>query len=746
MTQIRSHTFAIIVALLVAAGLTAVGQAPTASPHARGSLVEDRAARKLLDAGDVRMAAEEPDKALEIWESIIERYPRSRHRFDAHIRLGDHLLESEQKFDKARGHFESAATEDNPDDQRRSEATLKLGICFFESRHYGKAFTVLRGLIEKFPASEYLNKAYFYIGLGHFRLGHYSRAIAALEKVGTALSIDDPRMASIEAGRRLYLKIEDFDLSILEPGEIVAVQCRSGSGDSETVSCIPLGRNIHLVIGSLPTALGVPIPENGSLEVLGGDTITVTYSDHHTSQNSIDQKRSAQATVVGTGIPKIMDGTFNSTIDGAVIGKRANLQIADADRDRSSQADSLSAKIEILRRKTDAEVEQETADLIATDGGQQPEEARLGGAVPRFKSIDSLDATFTETSPPTANGPAPVHTGIFRSRILIDKSPEVDPGDDKLQALPGDMIRISYIDELNLVGEPVERVAEATCILGDLGDVRVTRAEISDRELHLKTRLRTASALTQIGNHYKEFGLSERAGRKYHEALGVSSEIESEARVIGGPVLEETYVQLWRTYFAMEELGRALAMSRKLLSEFPNSAYVDEAMLQQAHVARKNGELARAIELYSTVVKLRESPLRGEAQFGVAECYEDMALAAPSARSQPIFDRAFSEYQKIYDEFPDSGRIGEAVSKMASFFYQKQDYARAIDVFEIVFDEHPDAAFLDVILFNYGRCLYRLERKIEARQKFDRLIADYPESQLAAEAKQISNALVKAGF
>jgi len=58
---------------------------------------------------------------------------------------------------------------------------------------------------------------------------------------------------------------------------------------------------------------------------------------------------------------------------------------------------------------------------------------------------------------------------------------------------------------------------------------------------------------------------------------------------------------------------------------------------------------------------------------------------------------------------------------------------------------HPDAKFLDVILFNYGRCLYRLDKKADARKQFDQMIADFPESPLAPDAKKISEALRKAG-
>ncbi|CAN5316939.1 hypothetical protein BH23VER1_BH23VER1_36530 [soil metagenome] len=747
---------------------------PAAAPH--GSLIEDRAARKLLAAGDLRMEADEPDKALEIWESVIERYPRSRHRFDAHLKLGVHLLESERKFDAARLHFEAASTPANDDDASRAEATLKLGVCHFENRAYGQAFTVLRDLIDSFPASDSVNEAYHFIGLAHFRLGHFSRAIEALEKVGTAFAPGDTRLESVEAGRRLYLKAEDLDLAILPPGATVPLVCRSGAGDVETVECAPLGRNVRLVLGSLPTSLGTPVPGNGILEVLGGDTVEVEYTDAHSADGTLGTRRVATVRVVGTGHPQIMDGAFADAVEGAVLGKAANLQITDADHDRSPKSDRLTATVEILRRKSNTEIEDELASLAAssaaeaeapdsTDAGagddaEAPDSTGAGDGAPgsveaepdpgdqidRYRVVDSLVATLAEAPSGTAGTPGTaIHSGQFRARVPVEMASTGAQGDGtSLQALPGDLLRIRYTDELNLLGRPVERTATATFIEGDLGEIRVTRPEIADRALHLRTNLRTAAALTKIGNHYQDFGLGTRADLKYTEALEVCRALESEAQEIGGSALEETYVQLWRIYFAMEKLDAALSMADRLLREFPLSAFVDEAMLQQAHVVRKLGDPARAISLYGTVVKLRESPLRGEAQFGIAETYEEMALAAPAGQSPALFDRAFTEYQTIYEQFPDSGRIGEAVAKMANFFYQKKDYTRAIGVFESVFDEHPDAAFLDVILFNYGRCLYRLDRRPEARRKFDQLIAEFPESPLASEAKQIADALAKA--
>ena len=228
----------------------------------RGSLVEDRAARKLLEAGDARLESDETKKAVEVWQSVIERYPRSRVRFAAHMRLGNFFLERDRAYDKARVHFEAVNSDENRDEEQRAEATLKMGRCFYEARNFGKAFQVMRDVIEKYPVSAQVNQAYYYIGLGHFQLGHYSRAIAALEKVGTAMAADDSQVEKVEAGKRLFVKIEDADLAALETDDEIIVKCKTESGDEEKVKCYSVGRNVRIVLGSIPTQLGRPTANN----------------------------------------------------------------------------------------------------------------------------------------------------------------------------------------------------------------------------------------------------------------------------------------------------------------------------------------------------------------------------------------------------------------------------------------------------------------------------------------------------
>ncbi len=125
-----------------------VSSAASAQRQGRSSLVEDRAAKKLLEAGDARNESNEVTQAVEVWQSVIERYPRSRVRFEAHMRLGDYYLERERAYERARVQFESVIADENPDEQQRAGATLKMGICFYEARNFGKSFQVMRDVIE----------------------------------------------------------------------------------------------------------------------------------------------------------------------------------------------------------------------------------------------------------------------------------------------------------------------------------------------------------------------------------------------------------------------------------------------------------------------------------------------------------------------------------------------------------------------------------------------------------------------
>ncbi len=213
-------------------------------------------------------------------------------------------------------------------------------------------------------------------------------------------------------------------------------------------------------------------------------------------------------------------------------------------------------------------------------------------------------------------------------------------------------------------------------------------------------------------------------------------EITEEARKLGGRTLEETYVQLWKIYFEMDKLDLAAAMSQRLQREFPNSEFVDAALLQLAGVVRKQGRSRRAIGIYGSLVEMPTSRCAARPSSASPSATRKWPRRPPEPARPSCSTGRSRNTRRSSTGFPTAAGWVRPSAKMANYYYQQKDYARAIDIFESVLKAHPDAKFLDVILFNYGRCLYRLDRKAEARQQFDQLIADFPESPLAADAKR----------
>jgi hypothetical protein len=144
------------------------------------------------------------------------------------------------------------------------------------------------------------------------------------------------------------------------------------------------------------TRLGKPQPGNGRLEVKGDDKIKVSYIDEHTADKKFDQKVIREVEVVGDGMVSVTDGAFNETLQGVVLGKSVNVQIADLDRDLTDGKDQIKAIIEVYRRKTDEEIELETAELInksdSTNSNSDEDELQ----VDPLKRVDWVEITLVE--------------------------------------------------------------------------------------------------------------------------------------------------------------------------------------------------------------------------------------------------------------------------------------------------------------------------------------------------------------
>ena len=716
---------------ILSAPIATLAQAP--APAAGGgaaSLIDDKKAKALLDAGDARFEAGELTAAMDLYKSVLDRYPVSRWRFLSRLKMGKQYL-TEKKFDLALDQFRRVAVEENKDEDQVGDAALQVGICFFEMGKYEEAFGELRKVIKQHPGTNYSNDAYYYIGQAHFKLGRYGNAIEAFKNVGTSIDPTAQEAEKLDAGKRLYIKIDDKDLSAQASDVGVEATIETTSGDKEKVTCLPITPGASILIGSLRTQLGDANPGDGIVQLIGGDKIKVTTIDKQTANAELNVPRIKTIQVVGNARVKVVDGAFAESVGAVVLDKPAFLYVQDADRDRSPKSDQLEVTVR-TKRPVEEEKEGDQAEKVAA--GDAPEKAE-----PVYKVIDEKKVQLVERPADDAAPNAPVHTGVFVGVIpLARQSDTPQPG--ALTAEVGDVLEIEYLDELSLDPKPVERKATAKVIEGNLNPLQVANARINDEELKFKTALKTSEALKNIGNIYKDLGLTRQAQEKYQQALDETEQVAKNYGALNQRLLEQTYVQMWKIYYAKEDLNRAAQMCLELQRRFPESPFVDDALLLMGQVSQKQGKYNEAIGVYNRLAALKNSPLAPAAQYAIGECYE---AEGTTQKNKNLYDSAFLAFKTCFEKFPNSNQAGDALSKMAEYYYSKEDFTRALDLYEEALQQYQDSKFIDVVLYNYGRCLVKMKKLDSALEKFNQLISTYPNSKMVGNAQKIVEAIQK---
>ena len=731
----KKALFAGACALTLSGTPCAFAQAAGTPPPAT-SLVDDKKAKALLDAGDARLEAGELPAAMDLYKAMLDRYPVSRWRFLVRLKMGKQFL-TEKKFDLALDQFRRVAVEENADADQVGDASLQIGICYFEMGKFEEAFGELRKVIKLHPGSPYSNDAYYYIGQAHFKLGRFSNAIDAFKNVGTSIDPSVQEAEKLDAGKRLYIKIDDKDLSA-QAGDVgVSATIQTNSGDKETVTCFPVTQGSSVLMGSLRTQLGEPKPDDGLVQLIGADSIKVSCVDKQTADGQLNVPRVKEIHVVGNAKVKIVDGAFAETVGAVVLDKPAFVLVQDSDRDISAKADQLEVIVR-TKRPVETAPEEEKSEKPAVDNITAAIEASEK-TEPVFKVIDEKKIKLVENPAESAAPGAPVHTGVFVGVIPIALQSET-PQPASVVGQVGDVLEIEYLDDVSLEAKPVQRKTTAKVIEGNLNPLQVANAKIDDEELKFKTALKTSEALKNIGNIYKDLGLTKQANDKYKQALTETEQVAKSYGALNRMLLEQTYVQMWKIYYAMDDLNRAAQMCLELQRRFPDSPFVDDALLLMGQVSQKQEKYQEAIGVYRRLAALKNSPLAPAAQYAVGECFE---LLGSTLKNKIYYDEAFLSFKACFEKFPNSNQAGDALSKMAEYYYSKEDFTRALDIYEEALQQYQDSKFIDVVLYNYGRCLVKMKKYDAALEKFNQLISTYPNSKNIANAQKIVEAIQK---
>ena len=679
--------------------------------------MEYRAA-DMLNKGMELLEAKQEERGVKLIASVPQMFPKSKARFKAYLALGKHYAER-RNFELAIKQFEHLADSDDADQQ--AEGLYQVGICYYHLNSFDKAFMAFRRVTNEFPWSVYANEAYYYIGQCHFKLGRWAKAVEALEMVGTSVDPDAKEIPLAEAGQRLYVKIYDQDLQVLKStGGKVSVALQTRAGDNETVQIEPLGRTGEYYIGSVPTAPGRAKPGDNILQTVGTETVSVSYVDRNTESGKLNQKKLSDVQMVSTAVAGFTDGAFREYARGVFGDADAFIRVKDLDRDTTANKDTIQVRVY-------SEYKQEKEKSLEETGIDLEEQED------RVVQRDAVNLTLTETGP---------HTGIFVGTLIPRVAAEAalaSPGDQTLSVLKGDELVVEYADEAHALGrEPRAVASRAKLLIGQIQDVRVEHRVVDTLDLKARKNLIEAKIYLKLGQIFKDVGLIAQANAKADEGLDRAEEVISTSlrASLDRSLVEEAFSVKWDLLLVQDKLSEAISVCHSLTELFPDSSLVDKALLKIGMAKAEGENPGEAVGIFSAVTNLPKSGLKAEAQFRIGEVLEAIATREAEQHNRPPhLSGAMNAYKACAENYPNSPFAGDALDRIANYYINTKDYARAVELMERVTQDYPDASFLDRMLLKWVIASYRMGNYPQAKEKAEQLLSEYPNSKSAEKAR-----------
>jgi len=729
-------TTSVLSCVLAATILAATWVPARSAPPPKGkAALQAVKAKKMLARGVELLESGQDERAVKLLMSLPRLFPKSPTRFKAHMALGKHHKDK-GSFDLAIKQFNAVKGTEDADMQ--ADALYQTGICYFNMNRYDNAFAALRKVTDEYAGTVYANESFYYIGQCHFKLGRWAKAVEALQRVGTSVSSSpqDKKALAAEAGQQLFFKVQDKDLVVLSKDGTVTATVKAASGDEESVTLAILGKDPSQYIGMVPTKLGKAVKGDGTLQIIGGDSVKAVYVDQNTAGGERNQKVLASVSMVSTAAAGFTNGAYRDYVEGVIGNTESFLRVKDMDRDTTHGKDAIDIAV-----STRYKVKQEAADIVASDTDYADQERREV-----WKVRDTVTVTLHETAD---------HSGVFVGKLvprIVDDPTGINPGDQSLSAMKGDEMVCVYIDDRHMGGQdPVEVKGTTKVLIGKPNDVSIRHWLVDDPEQKARKNLIEARIYLKLAGIFKDVGLQAKASVKADQGIKRVDEVIKTGLKAGvdRSIVEEAFSVKWELLLVQDKLGQAIGVCRTLMNLFPSSTLVDRALLKIAQAKAAGGDLGGAVGIFRSITRLKSSTLKAEAQYLIAQAYETSANQAAErakARGRKVdpaanMGRAISAYQQCAENYPDSAFAGPSLDKIARFYLLTKDFKRACDLMERVVQDYPDASFLDSMLMSWARAANGLGDKQTAKAKCEQLLSEYPASKLAAQARELLGSL-----
>ena len=674
----------LLITLLLCSGLLALAQATDE---------QEKQADAVLQLGEARMKVAEYEEAIKIFENILKRFPDTKTRYKAQFRIADADVALKKDTDA----LNLLQTIVKGDTQEWSpQALAKLGDMAFNGQKYAEGFRDYQQIITEYPNSALVDKAHYAIGVTHFRLGHYELAASELDKVGTGYASRVPDMQRVSPGEQLYISLNEPNYYATLKSKL-PVTVTTASGDKEVVMLDPETVGSEHFGKAIMTELGTPKPGDGVLQMRGNDTVTLSYKSRYLG-DKVEDKTITLTTAANARL-LFLDPDKNE-VRGVVLGDALTIEIDDADRDLTDDADTVT--VQVKTKKGDAE-----------------------------------KVTLTETGN---------HTGIFRGDLKTKKgTPTADSGVIETDAtfsegsvsLLDDSITVSYVDELNLAIDnkgPRTISGKASLFAASKAQITPVSVEIQSADLEVQAWIYKGKSLTQIATMYRDLGQAGKAELSFHQAAAQFLLVEQ--KYPKSPAVEDALFGLFQNYVAAEDYNYALATVAKITQKFPQSSRAPDALMGLAEVHVKRGDYATALALYQQISQSnKDTAIGDEARYHIILTYLDMLKPRVTTLAKPpqinIEQVAFA-LEQYAQQYPNSEHAPDALTTLVRLRYDGGDYRGAIDTATRMYASYPDNVLTGRVLLLMAQAQLQVRDKEAAARTLQTIIANFgPEADTA---------------
>jgi TolA-binding protein len=729
-------------------------EAEKAVERSRLSADVDRQAKLLFEKAMELMEYKQYERGLAMLNAIVRDNQGNILAHRANMAMGKHFL-NQNKPKEALNYFllltrvlaplpgEKPAEEIT---ELYHEALFQAGFSQYQAGQYGAAFPLLRQLTEVAGKSKWANMAYFYIGMSHYNLKNWNKAIDSLSLVGTEVEDSGEQLGRIEIGQRFYAKISDADVPVLRKlGQPVKAEVKVSNGDIEILEGVPVaGKKDELLI-SAPTVIGLAKPNDGVIQVVGGNTLTVTYLDDSTMDGKKGVPRSGTVRAVSTGTIGFFLGDYATPAYIAFPGQPQALVLKDADLDSSPAAEQVQVVVKSLQKIKAEEASTDAAAAIDIFAVKDDEKDQ-------WKERDRITLTLTEQG----EG-ADIRSGSFAGKIKLvplSTNANISATDDVLHCDELDELSVSYTDKVHIYGEDPRESVTRIKVSGSV-NAGVTADQFVVFEALLKARKESveAEALVGLGAIYKDMGLESRAAQRATEALRKVDPIILDRTKLPGDLVERAFKLKWESELLQDNFAAATATCLAFNRLYPESVLADQALMTLGRTLAQKGQYQDAVDVYGRVLQLQNPISAAEAQFRIGETLQKQAETATEAADetnskwgkaglnattalQNRMGPAIAAYRKTYETYPESSFAAEALGRVVRHYVDTEDYAQASALLENVFSNYPDAAYLDEMLMLWAKVAYKMGDSEMAKTKLRQLVFDYPSSKHVSDAQK----------